>query len=126
MEYALNGYSLGSTLSYIVLGQGYLNGAGMGSSFIAEAYLSLGYLGLGCYSLFLGFIIKKIENLLKAQWVLGIIGMLCFRYLLISPREPALTWIIKGINLTNISILLLLYILMIIIRKGRKLSQDQS
>lgn len=112
LDYAMYGYNLGSTLSYILLGQGYLDGMGIGSSYIAEAYLSLGYWGLGCYSLFLGFFLKKIENLLKAPWVFGIIGLLCFRSLLITPREVALSWIIPGVNFTNILFLLIFYVLL--------------
>lgn len=111
VDFALKGYSFGSTLSYLLLGQGYLNGGGVGSSYIAEAYLSLGYAGVGAYSLFLGIILKKMENILDKCWIVAIIGMICFKDILISPRETALQWIIKGFNFTTIFTLIPLYIL---------------
>lgn len=61
-EYATKGSSLAHTLSYIVLKARYINGEGLGSSYIAETFHDLSYPGLvfinGLYAFLLCKIIK--------------------------------------------------------------------
>ncbi len=49
-------------LSYIVNPELYLNGYGMGSSFIAETYFAFGTIGVILFGLFLGFFIRKLSK----------------------------------------------------------------
>lgn len=62
VEYATQGSSLAHTLSYIVLKNRYINGEGLGSSYIAETFHDLSYPGLiiinGLYAFLLCKVIK--------------------------------------------------------------------
>lgn len=54
VELALKSNSYAHNLSYIVLKKEYLDGHGLGSSFIMENYTDYGYIGVFLFSLFLG------------------------------------------------------------------------
>ena len=59
IAHALYGNSLAHSLSYLVLGRRYLNGAGLGSCYIAEAYHDFGYLGVVGTSAIYGILLNK-------------------------------------------------------------------
>lgn len=61
VEHALYGHSLAHSLSYLVYGDVYLAGRGIGSSFIAELYHDFGYVGIFAGSALYGWILKKIS-----------------------------------------------------------------
>ena len=56
VENAMNGFSFAHALSYLVKGKQYLNGNGMGSSYIAEIMYSFGYMGVFIANIFFSFI----------------------------------------------------------------------
>lgn len=55
VEHALYGNSFTHALGYTVLGKNYLNGAGTGSSYIAELYYDFGYIGIILGSILYGW-----------------------------------------------------------------------
>ena len=57
IELALNSNSYAHNMSYVVLGDGYLEGHGIGSSYIMELFTDYGYIGVAIFSIILGFIL---------------------------------------------------------------------
>lgn len=112
IEYALNGYDFGATISYLILGTNYLNGAAVGSSYIAEVFIAFGYIGVFIFNFLLGKIIKKIEFTLQYRWYYAIFILLAYKYLLFIPRDRALAWIFKGFNFTTIFIIIFIALIL--------------
>lgn len=56
-ELALNSNSYAHNISYITMGDEYLNGHGIGSSYIIELFTDYGYIGVMVFSIILGFIL---------------------------------------------------------------------
>ncbi|MGN1161270.1 MAG: O-antigen polysaccharide polymerase Wzy family protein [Candidatus Fimenecus sp.] len=89
VESALYGNKLGDTISYIDLGDRYLNGAGLGSSFIIENYIDFGYIGVLLFSFFLGmFLIWMVKNFNKNIFVSYIV-LVSLLQLFMLPRSTA-------------------------------------
>lgn len=80
------GNSLARSLSYIVLGDRYLQGAGLGSSYVAEAFQDLGYIGVALANCIYGLMINTFWRINKGGvWRIAI-GFILFESLLKAPR----------------------------------------
>ena len=86
VENALNGFSFAHALSYLVMGNQYLNGSGMGSSYIAEIMYSFGYIGIFIANIFYGVILRKIFKLTKDRVWTNTIIIMMMNSLFFSPR----------------------------------------
>lgn len=62
IEHALYGNSFTHALGYTVLGKAYLNGAGTGSSYIAELYFDFGYIGVVIGSALYGWMFSLVTK----------------------------------------------------------------
>lgn len=101
-EKALNGNSLADTLSYIVLGEKrYLEGEGLGSSYIAEIYLDFGYSGLVFYNILLAFFLLLIKYFIYNKGIFKTtLAFFLFMSLLKIPRARADAWVLEIIDPT--------------------------
>lgn len=86
VENALNGFSFAHALSYTVMGNQYLNGNGMGSSYIAEIMYSFGYIGVFIANVFYGVLLKKMFKLEKNKLWSNIIIIIMLSSLFFAPR----------------------------------------
>lgn len=87
---------LAARLSYLVLGDRYLDGEGVGSSYIAEVYLDFGYIGLLIYNLGLGLLLYTIEKwLVSKTFYRLIIALYIYQGILMLPRSSASLFIIR-------------------------------
>ena len=102
---AIHGNSLAHSLSYIVLGDRYLNGSGLGSSYVAEAYQDLGYIGIALANFIYGLMISYIWNRNKAGIWKTAVSFILFESLLIAPRY---NFDIIFANLLNVTLWLVL------------------
>ncbi len=87
IENAINGNSLAHAISYIVLGQEYLSGRGMGSSYIAEVFFSFSYLGVIIANIFYGIVLKKISMLRSNSVWINTVALLMLHSLFFAPRS---------------------------------------
>ena len=62
LEHALRGGSFAHSIAYIVLGKGYLDGQGTGSSYVAEFYQDYGYWGVVAGTAIYVLLISRIAN----------------------------------------------------------------
>lgn len=87
IENAKYGYSLAHSLSYVVLRNQYLSGRGMGSSYVAEAFYSLGYVGVAFANFFYGCILNKF-SLFKTEsiWKNALI-LIMLHSIFLAPRS---------------------------------------
>lgn len=104
-------------LTYIVAPDLYINGHGLGSSYIAETFIAFGVIGVVVYSILLGCLLNTLTNLnLKKVWS-RILLMIVLKSILFAPRGPAIGFIdgLYEIILTFI----IVYVVSLILR-GRK------
>jgi oligosaccharide repeat unit polymerase len=89
---ALFSNSFAHRMSYAALGQEYLNGHGLGSSYILETFADFGYLGIIVFSILMGMFLAAIIYIIKGGntgfvFVLISLTSICF-----CPRDGATTW----------------------------------
>lgn len=86
IEHALHGNSFTHALGYTVLGNTYLNGAGTGSSYIAELYFDFGYIGVAIGSAIYGWMFSQITKGLRSGVFVRSLLFIIINQLLWSPR----------------------------------------
>lgn len=86
---ATEGKTFSHAISYVVMGEEYLNGHGRGSSFIIENYVDFGYLGIVLYSVLLGGICSYIALSFGKRWIMTVIGLMILTNIFFTPRAEA-------------------------------------
>lgn len=84
---------LAHNLSYILYGSFYLEGHGVGSSYLLETYIDWGYMGVIAFSIILGFILVLFANKVYRGGLITIIILMAISKLFFIPRAGALEWI---------------------------------
>lgn len=104
-EYAINGHSLANYLTYTYQTQRFLNGGGMGSSYIAEVWNDFGYLGLAIWSWLYGHILAKFYVWAqKSMWYLSLVFFMLVG-IVYSPRGSAIDFISDILSPTNLVVM---------------------
>ncbi len=109
-EFAENTFSYSHVLTYLVDPTKYLRGEGFGTSYVAEAYVAFGTVGVIAMSAVIGAAFRWFSSMLGRSWpaiALGLIAVKSFVYL---PRNYALGWITDVFNITYLAFLLGLYL----------------
>lgn len=109
VEYALNSHSFDALVTYYVMPKEYINGQGMGSSFIACLYADLGYIGIAIGSFLYGILFKSISSLSKNNWLTTTMKLYSLLYLMKVPRGSYDSFIGAILNLTFIFTILFIY-----------------
>lgn len=84
---ATNGYSMAHQISFIALGEVYLEGYGIGTSYLGEAYIDAGYLGVIILSLLIGYLMAYISNHVFENWIKTSIIFEILLVMFYLPRE---------------------------------------
>lgn len=85
-QFALEGHSFDSYLSYQFMSDKFLNGEGMGSSYIAVLFADFGYIGIAVGSFIYGRLFKAMSYLNENSWLSTSIKLYCFLLLIKAPR----------------------------------------
>lgn len=88
---ATKGNSMAHHLSYVLLGNEYLQGHGCGSSYLLEVFADAGYLGVILFSLLLGAILICLPTLCRKGLVSFIILLSSINGFLFMPRAEAIS-----------------------------------
>ena len=128
-DFALGGYSFMHSLTYLIDPELYLKGHGAGSSYVAEAYFDLGYMGIALlnivYGAFLAYIYKSLyRNPIIIGCFLQAINIMFY-----VPRGAADYPITYILNITVIFALLIIYVYSyndIILNKLHKLKRKMK
>ena len=91
-ESAMFGNNLADSLGYLDLGAEYFNGAGLGSSFIIENYIDFGIGGVGVFSAFIGFMLRKIPQIFNKNLFFSYISLIIILQIFMLPRASSTTW----------------------------------
>ena len=89
VDHALYGGSMTHSLSYYVMGRGYLEGRGSGSSFVAEWFHDFGYVGVVFGGLVFGAICIEIARLFVGQFIRNTLRLAILPSILMAPRASA-------------------------------------
>lgn len=109
-EFAMSGNSLGSFLAYNFITSRYLEGAGVGSSYIAEAYADLSWFGIIIISFLYGIILCKIPRWFNRNLILSIVSFFILFGLYKAPRSQAFSFVADLLGPTNILIILIIHL----------------
>jgi oligosaccharide repeat unit polymerase len=82
--------SFGSVLTYVTNPGSYLNGASMGTSYVAEVSVAFGLIGIIIASILLGKAFAKIDNIQLDRWSSNVLWMNAFVTLTYIPRHGTL------------------------------------
>ena len=77
-------------LAYTARPSEYLNGHGMGSSYLLETYADYGYIGIIVYSILLGYFMSSITYILNRRNLFSIITLYSIKEIYVIPRSSAL------------------------------------
>lgn len=109
-ERALEGHRLSYLLSYLVFPESYANGYGVGSCYIAEAYHDFGYVGIAVINCIYGCLFANFNFMKYKGPILMGISLLMMQSLLMAPRAYADGFLGSILNISNIEILLLIWL----------------
>jgi oligosaccharide repeat unit polymerase len=116
VEYLMRSYNFGGWITYIVRPESFLNGGGIGTNYLAEAYIAFGFAGVTIVNIILGFLLARMDNVRYWEWRFNALFLNVFSLLVFMPRSSAL-----GIIPANFSFIAYIFIVSLIIgiRKGR-------
>lgn len=116
VEMAMYGHHLGSSIAYLDYPITYLQGVGMGSSFLAELYFDFSFIGVIIGTVILTIILLKIINILWYNpYVFGIVFIM-IRWIIYTPRDTFTNWLVQGLSIMNLFIIGLIFILSKLLR----------
>lgn len=94
VESAFSGYNFGDAVSYKYLGESFVSGAGLGSSYIIETFLDFGLIGLVLFSIILGFILCMMVKAFGKSMTGSFIILVYLLGLFMLPRARALDTVV--------------------------------
>ena len=122
-EYALSGQSFMHTISYLINSEGYIEGHGYGSSYIAELYIDFGYIGIALGNFLLGAYMAMFYKIYKKSYILIGCILLSYRIMFLLPRAPfdyIITYVLNFTAIVSTTIILGLTIGEIIFKLNRR------
>lgn len=111
VENALYGNSMAHALSYLLYGSRYLNGRGIGSCYIAEAFHDFGYGGVILVNFVYGFILNKFFDFKKKGVFSCAISLILLNSLLYAPRGSADGFVADMVDFTTWGTLIVVYVM---------------
>lgn len=127
VEYALSGTSFSHSLSYAVLGDLYLQGRGVGTSFLAEGYASLGYFGVILVGLMYGLILAWIDRFPLNGMITNALRLVIIPTVLFAPRGTATGFLAELMSPATVLVVALVWLLSVTLpSKDEGISEGQD
>lgn len=104
---ALHGSSLSHALTYVSDPPLYLNGGGIGSSFIAEAHHDFGLAGVACFSVLIAALLVWLDRIGTGAWT-DVLRLITFPSIIWAPRGEATGFITKLVQPSYLLLLTLI------------------
>ena len=120
IENAVNGNSLAHAMSYLLYGDRYLSGRGIGSCYIAEAFHDFGYVGVVLVNVIYGIVINKFFDFKKKSVFTGAISFILLNSLLYAPRGSADGFVADIVDFTTWGSIIGIYIIANIVTNKAK------
>lgn len=110
-EYAMNMHSFGQLITYLVAPTKYLVGGGLGSNYIAEAYVDFGVFGVAVWNLVYGWLLGAISKVRSTSWLKLTFLFFMVSEILYAPRSSASSFLASTFNLINILFIIVIFVL---------------
>lgn len=110
VEHALEDHSLDAALTYFVKPDLYLRGGGLGSSYVAEAWKDLGYMGIMIFSYIYGLVLASIPRWCRKGFWWAAMGFIMYNNIIFAPRARAIKFVFEFFSLAVILLFLSLYL----------------
>lgn len=110
-------HNYGHALTYAVDPDRYLSGGGFGTSYVAEAYVAYGILGVIAVSLMIGFIFRFFSSMLTRSWVVIACCLLAIKGFVYIPRSLTFIWVTDVFNITYLCFYGAIYLIALFILK---------
>lgn len=92
-ELAARSHKLAEPISFVAH-PGYLEGHGLGSSYLLEVFTDYGYIGIAAYSFILGIFLLYCLDAMKKGWFIKTVVLILFTDLFYIPRAAATDWLV--------------------------------
>ena len=100
IEFVQSTHNYAHVITYLVDPARYLSGGGFGTSYVAEAYVAYGIVGVIAVSLMLGVIFRFLSSLLTRSWVVIACGLIGIKEFVYMPRSFAFQWVTDIFSIT--------------------------
>lgn len=115
-EYAMNMHSFGQLITYLVAPSKYLSGGGLGSNYIAEAFVDFGIAGVIIWNTVYGWILGTLTRIRDTSWIKLTLLFFMVSKILYAPRSSTSSFIASTFSLINILVL----VFIVFISKSKK------
>ena len=96
-------------LTFLVDPGRYLSGGGFGTSFVAEAYVAYGMIGVVAVSALVGVAFRFFASMMTRSWAVLALSLIAVKDFVYIPRNFAFSWVTDVFNITYLCYFLLLY-----------------
>ena len=125
LKMAMYGNNLGATVTYLVSPEKWLAGMGLGTQYIAEAYVDFGYIGVILFNIFLGYIIFKINFVVTDKWYINALFVNIILSILRMPRNFGMNFVAEMVSVFNWAVLFVVWSINYIAVKHRGTGRDK-
>ncbi len=119
-RFALEGNKFGEYITYLAMPSKYVNGYGLGSSYIAELYADFGYVGVALGNILYGAILKVISQMKREQWLYNFAKLYTMLNLIRTPRGEYSKFLGCFINVLHLGFMCCLIMVAIIVWRRNK------
>lgn len=109
-EFVQSTHNYAHSLTYLVDPARYLAGGGFGTSYVAEAYVAYGIVGVVLVSVMLGLIFRFLSSLLTRSWVVIACGLIGIKEFVYMPRSFAFQWVTNVFSITYFCFFIAVYL----------------
>ncbi len=109
VERAIYGTSLDQSLYYIINPTSYLSGRGGGSSYVAEAYLGYGYIGVFVLNVVLAMVMEKMYEFRYRSFAGLVVSLVFIQQLFFTPRAGFDDFIGDFVSVTHIFTIVIIW-----------------
>lgn len=109
-EFVQSTHNFAHAITYLVDPDRYLSGGGFGTSYVAEAYVAYGIVGVAVVSIMLGLIFRFLSSLLTRNWVVIACGLIGIKEFVYMPRSFAFQWVTDVFSITYFCFYIAVYL----------------
>lgn len=118
VERAMEGYQYTHTISYIIMPDLYLKGVGYGSSYVAELFHDLGFIGLIIGGILTGYLIQIFSKMMGSKsFYLIFLSLIIIRSLFFIPRASWVAYIVDTFTPINVIAFIVIIIFSVFLSK---------
>lgn len=123
---ALHGHSFGQSVSYLVLGDYFLKGRGLGSSYIAETMQDYSFLGVVLINLIYGNFMHITKNFKNKGFWMRLYVCFALKGIIYAPRDTAIGPFLSFVTFNSLATLFVIWLGMMMIQQIQRNRSNES